>query len=281
MATQALWLATSIWILVAIQQGGYPLATYSCICAHASGQHLRALHLRAREYIFVLSPSATYSVTTITIKGGPKDIKVVSCELWFRCRFHLKCLEEEEQTDDGGRVELPAIPGLHVARGLRLLAAAGIPRRVCVSKSPSNNGNGRTTFYHASTLSAIRSFPRFCKMFSESSTVIMLLPRQGELSEICLQNLWNDLMAESVVQEVKTFLSVFNTRAYRTGVASLPTCDQIIPSIVVAARLSWSRAGTRLTPAWPWQPCWTWPSPAPLASEATHSASTSTPGPGR
>ena len=39
-------------------------------------------------------------------------------------------------------------------------------------------------------------------MFSESSTVIMQLPccpgKEGELSEICLQNLWNDLMAESV-----------------------------------------------------------------------------------
>ena len=98
--------------------------------------------------------------------------------------------------------------------------------------------------------------PGFVKCFLRVPQLLCCCPgKQGELSEICLQNLWNDLMAESVVQEVKTFLSVFNTRAYRTGVASLPTCDQIIPSIVVAARLSWSRAGTRLTPAWPWQPC--------------------------
>ena len=52
------------------------------------------------------------------------------------------------------------------------------------------------------TLSTIRSFPRFCKMFSESSTIVMQLPyclgKQGELSENCLQNLRNDLMADSV-----------------------------------------------------------------------------------
>ena len=54
----------------------------------------------------------------------------------------------------------------------------------------------------SSTLSAIRAFPRFCKMFSESSTVVMQRPccpgKQGELSENCLQNLRNDLMVESV-----------------------------------------------------------------------------------
>ena len=37
--------------------------------------------------------------------------------------------------------------------------------------------------------SAIRSFPRFCKMFSESSTIVMQLPyclgKQGELSKNC------------------------------------------------------------------------------------------------
>ena len=42
------------------------------------------------------------------------------------------------------------------------------------------------------TLSAIRLFPRFCKMFSESSTVVIQLPccpgKQGELSENCFQN---------------------------------------------------------------------------------------------
>ena len=54
----------------------------------------------------------------------------------------------------------------------------------------------------SSTLSDIRLFPRFCKMFSESCTVIMQLPccpgKQGELSENGLQNLRNDLMTESV-----------------------------------------------------------------------------------
>ena len=42
------------------------------------------------------------------------------------------------------------------------------------------------------TLSAIRTFPRFCKLFSESSTVVMQLPccpvkqgEPGELSENC------------------------------------------------------------------------------------------------
>ena len=43
------------------------------------------------------------------------------------------------------------------------------------------------------TLSAIRLFPRFCKMFSESSTIVTQLPccphKQGELSKNCLQNL--------------------------------------------------------------------------------------------
>ena len=52
------------------------------------------------------------------------------------------------------------------------------------------------------TLSAIRLFPRFCKMFSESSTVVMQVPccpgKPGELSENCLPNLQNDLMAGSV-----------------------------------------------------------------------------------
>ena len=41
----------------------------------------------------------------------------------------------------------------------------------------------------------------FCKMFSEISTVVIQLAccpgKQGELSENCLQNLPNDLMAES------------------------------------------------------------------------------------
>ena len=50
--------------------------------------------------------------------------------------------------------------------------------------------------------SAIRSFSRFCKQFSEISTVVVQLPcclgKQGELSENCLQNLGNDLMADSV-----------------------------------------------------------------------------------
>ena len=53
------------------------------------------------------------------------------------------------------------------------------------------------------TMSAIRLFARFCEMFSEISTVVMQLPccpgKQGELSEKCLQNLRNDLMAKSVV----------------------------------------------------------------------------------
>ena len=52
------------------------------------------------------------------------------------------------------------------------------------------------------TLSAIRLFPRFCKLFFESSTVVMQPPfcpgKQEELSENCLQNLRNNLMAESV-----------------------------------------------------------------------------------
>ena len=55
------------------------------------------------------------------------------------------------------------------------------------------------------TLSAIRSFPRFCKQFSESSTFVMQLPCcLGKLQvrgtlENCLQNLGNELMAGSVV----------------------------------------------------------------------------------
>ena len=57
---------------------------------------------------------------------------------------------------------------------------------------------------HPSTLSTIRSFGRFCNQFSERSH---FLPGQRgscittvELSETILQNLGNDLMAESVQQ---------------------------------------------------------------------------------
>ena len=51
------------------------------------------------------------------------------------------------------------------------------------------------------TLSAIRSFPRFCEQFSESSTVGFVYShkgKEGELSDNYLQNLENDLMADSV-----------------------------------------------------------------------------------
>ena len=45
-------------------------------------------------------------------------------------------------------------------------------------------------------------FPGFVIFFSESSTIVMQLPccpgKQGELSENCLQNLRNNLMAERV-----------------------------------------------------------------------------------
>ena len=57
----------------------------------------------------------------------------------------------------------------------------------------------KRTYY---TLSAIRSFRRFCKQFSESSPC--LPGEQGsckttvELSENILQNLGNDLMVDSV-----------------------------------------------------------------------------------
>ena len=70
-------------------------------------------------------------------------------------------------------------------------------------------------FHSTCTLSAIRSFPKFGKMFSESSTIVMQLPccpgKQGELSEYCLQNLRNDLMAHSV---------------YRWCCRSIDTCPQ-------------------------------------------------------
>ena len=54
-----------------------------------------------------------------------------------------------------------------------------------------------------STLSAIRLFRRFCKQFSESSPCLPGQQRSCiifvELSENILQNLGNDLMANSVV----------------------------------------------------------------------------------
>ena len=75
-----------------------------------------------------------------------------------------------------------------------------------------------------STLSAIRSLPRFCKMLSESSTVVTQFPccpgKQGELPEKYLQNLPNDLMADSVLGrkytrrecEIRTLLKVYTPR---------------------------------------------------------------------
>ena len=56
------------------------------------------------------------------------------------------------------------------------------------------------------TLSAIRMFPRFCKMFSESSTVVTQLPccpgKQVQLSENLLQTLQNDLTVDSALHRV-------------------------------------------------------------------------------
>ena len=56
-------------------------------------------------------------------------------------------------------------------------------------------------------------------MFSESSTVVMQLPccpgKQGKVSEICFQNLQNDLMVESV-----KFVTYFCHFQLKTNIAT-------------------------------------------------------------
>ena len=58
--------------------------------------------------------------------------------------------------------------------------------------------------------------PQVFEQFSESSTVVMQLPcclgKQGELSENCLQNLENDLMADSLLYHNKTILQLYSSR---------------------------------------------------------------------
>ena len=58
-------------------------------------------------------------------------------------------------------------------------------------------------FYHCITNWPIRLSRRFCKQFSESSTVVLQLPcflsRHGELTWNCLQNLIDNHMGQFVV----------------------------------------------------------------------------------
>ena len=95
---------------------------------------------------------------------------------------------------------------------------------------------------HGYTLSAIRLFSWFCKMFSEISTIVMQLPccpgKQGELSKYYLQNLRNDLMADSVhTQKTYYFASVrCRPRRLALGLVSFV----VINLILIGAIHGWS-----------------------------------------
>ena len=81
------------------------------------------------------------------------------------------------------------------------------------------------------SLSTVRhqAQPRLCKMFSESSTVVMQLPccpgKQGELSGNGLQKLRNDLMAESVLASSSILIHLRNkdTRNKTNRLLSVPS----------------------------------------------------------